>query len=184
MKATFKVVLAIGVLVALIGSSSSAFAKEKKLTVKDLPVAVNSAFKAAYPNAQIKEVGTETEGGVEYYEVESVDGKTKRDLLYTKDGKVYEIEEVIAAEALPEAVKQAVTKVYPQGTIEKAEKTTHEAKVEYELKIKNDAKMYQVTMDAQGKVLETIEMKLQKKEHKEKKEEREEKEEKEGKDKH
>lgn len=95
MKASLSAVLAIGMAIALVGSSSSAWAHEKKIAPKDLPATVSSAFKAAYPSAKIKGAGTETEDGVEYYEIESVDGKTRRDLLYTKDGKVCEIEEMV-----------------------------------------------------------------------------------------
>lgn len=118
--------------------------------------------------------GTEFEDGVDYYEIESIDGKTKRDLLYTKDGKVCEIEEVVDVKALPDAVKQAVAKVYPQGKIQKAEKTTRQTKIEYDLEVQSGAKGYEVSVDEQGKVLKTAEMKAKKEEKEEKEDEEDE----------
>ena len=75
--------------------------KAKAVDLKILPPAVLKAFKTAYPNAVITGASKETENGVTLYEVESVDGKLNRDLLYTADGKATEIEETIAPENLP-----------------------------------------------------------------------------------
>ena len=168
MKGTLNTIMATAMAVAIMGFSGSVAAKEKKLTAKDLPTTVSSAFKATYPDAKIKEVELETENGVEYYEIESVDGKAERELLYTKDGKVWEIEEEVEVEALPEAVKQAVAKAYPKGKIKEAEKATREASVQYELEVKSDGKKYEVCIDTHGTILKTEEKKG-KKEKKDKK---------------
>jgi len=65
--------------------------ENKAPDLKILPAAVLDAFKTAYPKAVIKGTSKETEKGVTYYEIESVDGKLNRDLLYTADGKAAEI---------------------------------------------------------------------------------------------
>ena len=98
--------------------------KEGMVDLKILPNAVLSAFKAAYPNAVIRGTSKETEKGTTYYEVESVDGKLNRDLLYTADGKVVEIEESIAATDLPTAVQKTLAKDYPGAKVLKAERMT------------------------------------------------------------
>ncbi len=74
-------------------STDSSFAQEKKIDKNDLPKAVLNAFQKRYPNAAIKGTSIEKENGKTYYEIESIDGTRRRDLLYTKSGKVAEIEE-------------------------------------------------------------------------------------------
>jgi hypothetical protein len=103
--------------------------EEKKLTTKDLPAVVLSAFEKSYPKATIKGVGSETEGGVTYFEIESVDGTLKRDLLYTPDGKAVEIEETVGLKDLPEAARQTIAKDYPKSEMKKAEKVMRDAVV-------------------------------------------------------
>ena len=165
--------------VVLLLSATSVFAQETKgMTAKDLPAAVSAAFAKAYPNAKILGVGKETENGKTYFEVESMDGKTRRDLLYAPDGTVYETEEVIADAAVPEAVKAALTKEFKKYEIEKVEKTTRGTATEYEMTVEVGKKMYSVTADGQGKMIEKKEVKAKK----EKKNEKEEKEENEEKD--
>ncbi|MGA2623093.1 MAG: PepSY-like domain-containing protein [Bacteroidota bacterium] len=128
-------------------------AKDKKITKKQLPAAVLTAFQTAYPHATIKGQSIETEKGKKFYEIESVDGKINRDLLYTAEGKVYEIEETVAAETLPEAVKSTLAKEYPKGKIVKAEKVTHDTLSTYEIHLKIGKKTKGVSLDLQGKIL-------------------------------
>ena len=128
-------------------------AKDKKITKKQIPAAVLKAFQAAYPHAKIKGQSIETEKGNKFYEIESIDGKIGRDLLYTAEGKVYEIEEGVEATALPEAVKSTITKEYPKGKILKAEKVTHDTSVTYEISLKVGKKKTGITLDLQGNIL-------------------------------
>jgi hypothetical protein len=132
----------------------AAEAKEKVVDLKILPEAVLSAFKAAYPNAVIKGTSKETEKGVTYYEVESVDGTLNRDLLYTADGKAAEIEEAIAASDLPAAVQQTLAKEYPGAKVLKAEKMTRGDQKLFELRIQVKDKKMGVTIDPNGKIVE------------------------------
>jgi hypothetical protein len=133
----------------------SAYAQKKgKFTAKDLPAAVSAAFQKAYPKAKILGASTETEKGVKYYEVESKDGSMRRDLLYTQDGKVYETEETVAPGDLPETVKAALLKELPNAKILKAEKTTRESAVEYEMAVTVKGKKYSISIDPAGKILE------------------------------
>jgi hypothetical protein len=173
---TRHVQLWLALLILIAGISGWAIAQEKDIPAKELPAAVTAAFQAAYPHAVIKGAATEVEGGVTYYEIESVDGQTRRDLLYTIDGKIFEIEETVSAADLPAPVKQAVAKAWPKGEIEKAEKTTRESTVQYDIRVQSGTKTYEMSIDPQGKVLNTQERKL-KKEAKEEKEEQEENEE-------
>jgi hypothetical protein len=128
--------------------------KQAAPDLKILPEAVLAAFKAAYPNAVIKGTSKETEKDVTYYEVESVDGKLNRDLLYTADGKAAEIEETIAPENLPAPVKQTLAKEYPGAKVLKAEILTKDGAKLFELSIQVKDKTMSVTIDPSGKIAE------------------------------
>ena len=127
--------------------------KKKKYSKKDLPAEVLSAFQKAYPKATIKGVDKEKENGTTYFEIESVDGKTKRDLLYTTEGKVSEIEESIEVSSLSAEIKTSLKKEYPKATIVKAEKVTQDSTTRYELHIKVGKKTSEVVFDLAGNIL-------------------------------
>jgi len=129
-------------------------AKSAAVDLKILPPSVFNAFKLAYPNAVIKGTSKETEKGVTYYEIESVDGKLNRDLLYTADGKAVEVEEAIVPGALPPAVLQALAKAYPSYEILKAEDLVKGGQKYFELQIQVKDKKIGVTIDPSGKIIE------------------------------
>lgn len=122
--------------------------------LKVLPPAVLAAFEKAYPKAVIKGASKETEKGVTYYEVESVDGKMSRDLLYTAEGKAVEIEEAVAPGALPAAVLKALDKAYPGCKIVKAEDLVKDGQKLFELQIQAGGKTKSVTIDPGGKIIQ------------------------------
>jgi len=144
-------------LILLLGAATlfvaSTIAGEKKITKKDLPNAVLTAFEKAYPKAAIRGLSKEEENGKTFYEIESLDGKTRRDLLYSPDGTVAEIEEVVAANDLPAAVKATVDKEFPKGRIMKAEKLTHDSVTEYELVVSSGKAKHELVLDPTGKLL-------------------------------
>ena len=122
--------------------------------LKILPEAVLAAFKTAYPNAKIKGTSTETERGVTYYEVESLDGKMQRNLIYSAEGKVTEIEEAVSPADLPAAVQQALAKEFPGYKILTAETLIKGAVKQFELQIQVKDKKIGVTIDPSGKIIE------------------------------
>jgi hypothetical protein len=111
------------------------YAEEAKIKPKELPAAVLTAFKQAYPDASIKGASKEEENGQTVYEIESKDGKHSRDLVYSAEGKILEVEEVINFDQLPAAVQQAIKAKYPDAKVEKAEKISKDAVVEFEVKL-------------------------------------------------
>jgi len=128
-------------------------AEAKPVDLKVLPDAVLAAFKAAYPKAEIKGASKEVENGITQYEVESVDGKLNRDLIYAADGKVLELEEAVAPESLPEAVKATLAKDYAGAKVLKAETLTKDGTMVYELLLQGKDKKMGVTIDPAGKVV-------------------------------
>ncbi len=150
------VILALGIFgFALAAESKKEKGAEKKISRKDVPTAVMSAFQKAYPKAQIVGTNQETEDSTTYFEIESRDGKVKRDLLYKADGTVKEIEESITEADLPAAIKDAIAKEYPKGMIQKGEKTTRDNVVEYELIVNNGKDKMEVVLDETGKIVKT-----------------------------
>lgn len=143
--------------VSLIGAavlllSVSAVAQEKKITAKQVPAAVIAAFKNSYPNATIRGYAQEKENGKVFYEIESRDGTTHRDVLYNPDGTVAEVEESIAAADLPLEAQQAIKQKYPRAVITLAEKTTAGDTVGYEVSLRNGRKRIEMEFDSSGKL--------------------------------
>ena len=130
--------------------SHSAFAQEVKLKKKQVPRAVIAAFQSAYPQATMRGFAREKENGKVYYEVESVEGATTRDVLYNPDGTVAEIEESIAVADLPAAASEALRAKYPGAVITKAEKITRGDVTEYEAHAKAGKKRVSMEFDASG----------------------------------
>jgi len=145
----------LGIIAILLSSSLEVFAQEEEISPKDLPAAVLTAFKNAYPNATIKGASKEIEKGQTFYEIESVDGKIKRDVLYLPDGKLAEIEESLAASDLPATIRQSLNSKYPDGEIEKAEKLMRNSSIQYEVVIESGEENYEFVLDANGKILKT-----------------------------
>jgi predicted ATP-binding protein involved in virulence len=130
----------------------SVSATARKLTKKDIPSAVISAFEKSYPNATVKSYSREKRSGKTVYEIESMDGQTRRDLIYSTDGTALEIEERISPSDLPDSVKQAIDKEYPKSKIKSAERLTKGTSIEYEVVIKRGKKSLEVVFDESGKV--------------------------------
>jgi hypothetical protein len=146
--------VAMGVVTAFPKDAASAKA-DTKLDKKDLPAAVITAFQKAYSKAAIKGVSKEMKDSVQYYEIESKDGKTERSILYLPDGTAYEVEEEVAATSLPDPVKASIGQAYPKGKIEKAEMITRGAVVEYEIKVALGKEKSEIVLDKAGKVLKS-----------------------------
>lgn len=101
-----------------------------------LPAAVASAFRAAYPDATIKNVTHETEDGIEQYEIESTKNGKGLDVNYKPDGSLLVVEEQVAPTDLPSAVTAAIAKRYPKATLGACERATENKKVSYEIGLK------------------------------------------------
>lgn len=129
-------------------------AQEVQVDLSALPEAVLSAFKTAYPNAVIKGASQETEQGVSYYEVESVEGTLHRDLLYAADGKAVEIEESMATADMPTAVQETLAREYPEAKVLKSERLTKGDIVQYEMQLQVGEKTIELTIDPAGKIVE------------------------------
>jgi hypothetical protein len=131
-------------------------ANAQKITKKEVPSAVISAFENDYPNAKIKNFSKEERTGNTVYEIESVDGKTRRNIIYSTDGVTLDIEERIAPAKLPDSVKQAIDREYPESKVKSADRFIKVFQaIEYEVVIKQGKKTLEVVFDEKGNVLKT-----------------------------
>lgn len=123
--------------------------------MQDVPKAVLSASQRAYPNAEARGWTRESSDGKTAYEVESVEGKIKRDILYDLDGNVLSIEESLNLNQLPDQVRVSLQKQYPIAKILKCEKIIKGSKVQYELLLKKGKETQEVVLESDGKVSKT-----------------------------
>ncbi len=142
----------------LLTSGSNVFGQEVKIKEKDLPPAVAKAFHSEYPNAKILGTAKETEKGVAYFEIESKDGNVRRDLLFTKEGKIKEIEERLTAETIPGFVKKSIEAKYKNHTFIRGEKNVRNSVTTYEVTIKSGKNEYEVICNSKGKIEKTHEL--------------------------
>lgn len=143
LKAVVTIFVLAGVTLAAQTPAKQAPAKSaaaKTTPASKLPAAVADAFKKAYPNATIKNASSEKENGKLQWEVESMDGSARRDLIYLPDGTMVEEELVIDATAVPAPVMAALKARYPKATVSVFEKLTKASgSVSYEMQIKGAA---------------------------------------------
>lgn len=124
------VALATGVSLAAQTTPKTSPAKPK------MPPAIEVAFTTAYPRAVVKNVSKEAENGVVQYELETVDGATKRDLIYLTDGTLVVDETTIAMSDVPAPVLAALKTRYPKATVTLYERLTKPSGVSYEMQLK------------------------------------------------
>ena len=129
-------------------------AREKRIERSDLPAAVEITVSAQSQGATIRGFSEEKENGQTYYEAElSVNGH-RRDLLMDTTGAIVEVEEQVALESLPAAVKEGLETKAGKGKILKVESITkHDKLVAYEAQVFTGEKRAEVQVDPDGRPL-------------------------------
>lgn len=134
---------------------ASAQETEKRVTMKDLPAAVQSTVKEQSKGAKLRGLAMETENGKIYYEAELLVKGRSKDVTIDPDGKVVTIEEQIALSALPAAAKAEILKQAGKGKILLVESITeNNAIVAYEAHIRKAGKLLEVKVSPDGKPME------------------------------
>lgn len=129
--------------------------QEKKIQRTDLPAPVEKTVAAQSQGATIKGFSEEKENGQTYYEAEMMVSGHSKDVLIDRNGSVVEIEEQVAFDSLPAAVKQGLESKAGQGKIVKVESLTkHDRLVAYEAKVQADGKKREIEVGPDGKQLD------------------------------
>ena len=125
-----------------------------QFTTDDLPDAVKMSFEKSYPHAVIKGAGKELENEETMFEIESMDGNVRRDILFKNDGTIYEVETTIPSSDLLGSVQSSINNEFPGFTIVRAEMTVHAADSSYEVLLKKGDRKYEVVLNLYGKIIE------------------------------
>ncbi len=132
--------------------------------MEPLPEAVKQAIHATVPDARV--IGVEYERRVvRLIEVTLMDGDQDYDVIFSEDGTILAIDQPIAPRDLPSAVRDAIKAMPGNPKIHEAEqvKTLAELRatpltrprIEYEVKIRVDDKLYDVTISQDGSTIKT-----------------------------
>jgi hypothetical protein len=142
------------VVVAALSLATIAAAQEKKIQRADLPPAVEKTVSAQSEGATIKGFSTEKEKGQTYYEAEMTVSGHSKDILIDANGGIAEIEEQVAVDSLPAAVKDGLQAKAGSGKILKVESLTkHDELVAYEAVVQTAGKKKEIQVGPDGKSL-------------------------------
>ena len=140
----------------LAGFALSSFvpAQEKKITREELPAAVEKTVSEQSRSGTIRGFSKEIDKGKTIYEVElRIDGHGK-DISMDEHGNILEVEEEVALDSLPAAVKEGLGKTAGTGVIGKVESLTKNGKlVAFEAVVKNGTKRQEIQVGPDGKKL-------------------------------
>jgi len=143
------------ILIAGLVFAASAGAQEKKIKRADLPAAVEKTVAAQSAGATVRGFTQEKEKGQVYYEAEMTVNGHSKDVLIDPNGAVVEVEEEIAIDALPAAVKAGLQSKAGSGKIVKVETLTkHDKLVAYEAQVTTNGKKSEVQVGPDGKPLD------------------------------
>jgi uncharacterized membrane protein YkoI len=151
MKTNFFVAIAASSLL-LAGTAS---AQEKKIKRSELPPAVEKTVAAQSAGATIRGFSSEVENGQTLYEAEMMVNGHSKDILMAADGSIVEVEEQVALDSLPAAVKTGLQAKAGKGKILTVESITKKDKlVAYEAHVDMNGKKSEVQVGPDGKPLD------------------------------
>ena len=141
-------------LVVLTTLAVGAESQEKAIKKSQLPPAVQAAVDAQSQGATVRGFSEEKEHGKTYYEAQlQVTGHSK-DVLMDAQGNIVEVEEEVALDSLPSAVRDGLQAKAAGGKLVKVESLTkHGTLVAYEAQVLKKGKKSEVQVGAEGKPL-------------------------------
>ena len=143
-----------GCLVLASIAAATAHASERKINHDQLPAAVQAAADKEAQGATVKGFSTEVEGGKRVYEMETIVSGHTRDLQFTADGTLTEVEEEVALNSLPTTVHSALMAKAGSATIVKVESLTKQGKlVAYEAATEKGSKHGEIQVGPAGETL-------------------------------
>ena len=127
---------------------------EKAVRMKNLPAAVQAAVREQSKGATLRGLSQETKDGQTFYEAElRVNGHGK-DVLMDATGKVIEVEEQVAFNALPSAVQASLRKLAGKGRIGLVESITKDnALVAYEAHVRTGRRVTEIKVNPAGQAV-------------------------------
>ena len=143
-----------GCLTGFASAQAPAAPAETKMTLAQMPPAVQAAVKAQGHGVTVRELAKEMKGGVAFYEASLVvDGRT-RDILFDEQGKIVTLEEQKSLSEIPAGARDAIQKAVGAGKLTGVEKVTEGGRTFYEGHVTNKGQISEVMVDAEGKPVE------------------------------
>ena len=137
------------------------FAQDKgKPDLDEIPKKIMDALKTKFPKAEIDTWTREKEGDIVIYDFEFRQDGRKFEADIKEDGTIHNWEKEIAAQELPEAVREALEKKYPQFVLKEIMEITavnegQDVLEGYEIVLETaDKKEIEVTLAPDGTILE------------------------------
>lgn len=125
---------------------------EKRVKLKDLPPAVQETVKAQQQGATVLGITQETENGQIHYELNLKVNGHEKDVTIDPAGAVVSVEEEVALDSLPPAVKAEFERIVGKGKITKLESVTKGNTLAfYEAQVKMKGKTQEVKVGPDGK---------------------------------
>jgi len=141
--------------IAALSLATTILAQERKIQRADLPPAVEKTVAAQTQGATIKGFSQEKENGQTFYEAETTVNGHSKDITIDANGAVAEIEEQVAFDSLPAAVKAGLQAKAGDGKIVKVESLTkHDKLVAYEAKVQTAGKKKEIQVGPDGMPLD------------------------------
>jgi hypothetical protein len=106
-----------------------AFSQKRKIERSKRPPAVAAAVAAQSQGATVRGFSEEKEKGQAYYEAELLVGGRSKDVLMDAQGNIVEVEEQVAIESLPAAVRDGLRAKAGSGRLGKVESITKHGKL-------------------------------------------------------
>lgn len=119
--------------------------------VEHLPRAVQKAFEAQYPRAEILAFSKQDEDGFVRWVIESREGQSHREIVYAETGEVVAISERLFPIDLPEAIKETLAESFSGSTLITAKRLTQ---VQYHISVSDSSGSTMLALDATGKLLD------------------------------
>jgi hypothetical protein len=142
-------------LVAALALPQILSAKEKEEAVKldRIPAAAARAIKTASGGAKLTGLSKEMEDGAVAYEAGWLVKGRKKEVTVAADGKVLAVEQTIALDEAPKAVRESIAKETGDGHVTGVERVEEKGKTTYEALIKMRKGSVEVVLDPKGKVV-------------------------------
>ena len=150
-----KTLMTLGIALAVAAGAAHAQDSERKVTMKELPPAVQKAITdyAVSHGATVRGVAAETEKGKHLFEAElSVKGRN-RDVTFDEEGAVFTLEEEVPIAQIPAGARTSIEKAAAGGTITMVEAVTEKGNTIYEGHIAKGGKRSEVKVNAAGEVV-------------------------------
>jgi Putative beta-lactamase-inhibitor-like, PepSY-like len=126
--------------------------QERKINPAEVPPAVTRASLKYFPQGHLSNWSKEIGDGETTYEASVIDRSGRRDAVFSEDGSLVAIEQIIPIADLPKEVKNAVESKYPAAVLHKAEKIFRNGDVQYEVELAKAGRK-EILFNIHGKIL-------------------------------